>query len=60
MRAFSSLTFLVSVLFQGSLAGQGVTFEDVTVAAGVDYLHWSPDPDNGPWFCKAMARMSGA
>jgi hypothetical protein len=41
-----------------SAQAQPVTFEDVTVPAGVDYTHWSPKPSD-PLYCREIHRMSG-
>lgn len=39
-----AVCLIVSLLGQASASGQAVTFEDVTVAAGVDYLQWDGVP----------------
>jgi hypothetical protein len=49
---------LVAAVCTAPTQAQPVTFEDVTVAAGLDYVHWSPEPTDPLYYLK-IHRMSG-
>ncbi len=49
---------LVAVLLGNPAAAQTVLFEDVTTAAGLDFVHWVPAPAD-PLYCAEAPHMSG-